>query len=332
MKLGGDELVSAELAAGATVGPFSLGRQIGSDAHSNTWLATYSDGQARQLVALRLPFISLDPERFARRIVQQRDLLVALRHPGIARFYDAGIASNGQPYVAMQHVEGTPLIALCDRLRLGIRERLELFQQVLGVLQYAHSMLAIHRDLQPFNILLGDDHTILVRDFGVAALLSDDVAGETESATAPGGRGVSFNYASPEGVAGKPLGTGCDLYSAGMVLCELLTGAVPYHLKRQSRRGIAEEILNLDPAIPSLLVTEEAAALRATSAKLLTRQLRGDLDTIILKSLHKRPEGRYLTAEAMSQELRRYCRGESIRARNPGPWVRALRFLGRALG
>ena len=330
MKLGGDELVSAELAAGATVGPFSLGRQIGSDPHSTAWLATYSDGQARQLVALRLPFIPLDPERFARRVVQQRDVLVALRHPGIARFYDAGIASNGQPYVATQYVEGTPLIALCDRLRLGIRERLELFQQVLGVLQYAHSMLVIHRDLQPFNILLGEDRTILVRDFGVAALLSDEVGGETESAI--GGRGVSFNYASPEGVAGKPLGTGCDLYSAGMVLCELLTGAVPYHLKRQSRRGIAEEILNLDPVIPSLLVTEEAAALRATSAKLLTRQLRGDLDTIILKSLHKRPEGRYLTAEAMSQELRRYCRGESIRARYPGPWARALRFLGRALG
>ncbi|HEY4211284.1 MAG TPA: serine/threonine-protein kinase [Steroidobacteraceae bacterium] len=329
MSLGVEALTAVELAAGGTVGPYRLVRGLGSGLMSDVWLASHADERNARAIALKLPFVALDQERFLKCFARERLPLSGLTHPCIARVYDAGIAGS-RPYVAMEYVQGVPLPQYCDRMRLGIDSRLLLFDQVLEAVQHAHSMLVIHRDLKPSSLIVTSEGQVLVLDFGVGSLLIEGTA--VESQTVPlGGRALGPDYASPEQLAGKPLGIGGDLYSLGVILCELLAGARPYRLKRFSRRGMEEALLNLDPAIPSTLVTAESAALRGTSAKQLARTLRGDLDTIILKSIHKRAVGRYATVEALAQELRRFRRGEVLLARHVGPlqrmWTRASRKL-----
>ena len=320
--------VGAELTAGATVGPYRLVREIGHGGMSVVWLAMRADEQLKRSVALKLPFVSLNRGRLAQRFARERDILAALTHPQIARLYDAGISAEGQPYLAMEFVEGTPLLEHCDRLKLNIRARLALFEQVLSAVQYAHSHLVVHRDLKPSNILVTAQNHVMLLDFGIAKLLGEGVARETEL-TFFDGRALTPDYASPEQIAGQPLGTTTDIYSLGVVLYELLTGSRPYRLKRDSRGALEEAILDLDPVVPSRMITVAAAQLRGSPPLQLARILRGDLDTVLLKALGKQPESRYPTADAFAQELQRYSRGEPIQARAARPWYRARKFLGR---
>ena len=325
---GSDGPAASSEVAGATVGAYRLIREIGQGGMSVVWLATRTDEQIKRPVALKLPFAHVNRGKFAERFARERDILAGLTHPNIARLYDAGISPEGQPYLAMEYVEGTPLLQYCDQIQLGIHARLALFQQVLSAVQYAHSRLVIHRDLKPSNILVTAQDLVALLDFGIAKLLVDGSAQATEL-TLYGGRALTPGYASPEQIAGQTLGTSSDVYSLGVILYELLAGARPYRLKRDSRGALEEAILDSDPAAPSRTITAAAAATRSTSPKQLTRALRGDLDTIVLKSLAKRPDQRYLTADALAEELRRYFRGEPIHARASGRWYRARKFLAR---
>jgi serine/threonine-protein kinase len=317
-----------ELAPGTLIGPYRLIREIGHGGMSVVWLAMRTDEQLKREVALKLPLVALNRGRFARHFARERDILATLTHPQIARLYDAGISAEGQPYLAMEFIEGTPLLEYCDHRRLDIRARLTLFEQVLQAVQYAHSRLVVHRDLKPSNILVTAASHVALLDFGIAKLLSEGTARETEL-TIFGGRALTPDYASPEQIAGAPLGTTSDIYSLGVILYELLTGARPYLLKRDSRGALEDAILDADPGAPSRMISAEAAGLRNTSPRQLSRMTRGDLDTIVLKALAKRPEDRYPTADALLQEVQRYLRGEPIQARGVRPWYRLRKFLGR---
>ncbi len=312
----------------AVVGPYRLIREIGHGGMSVVWLATRTDGQLKRPVALKLPLVALSSTSRSAHFARERDILSALTHPQIARLYDAGISPEGQPYLAMEYVEGTPLLLYCDRLRLDIRARIELFEQVLRAVQYAHSHLVVHRDLKPSNILVTQQNHVALLDFGIAKLLTEGAARVSES-TVFDGRALTPDYASPEQIAGETLGTTSDIYSLGVVLYELLTGARPYRLKRNSLGALEDAILDLEPVAPSRMVSAEAAQFRGSSPRQLTRVLRGDLDTIVLKALAKRPEGRYPTVDALTQELQHYLRGEPIQARATGRWYRARKFLAR---
>ncbi len=320
--------VVAGLTEGATIGPYRLIREIGHGGMSVVWLATRADEQLKRSVALKLPFVALDRGRFAQRFARERDILAALTHPQIGRLYDAGISAEGQPYLAMEFVQGTPLLEHCDHLKLNIRARLSLFGQVLSAVQYAHSHLVVHRDLKPSNILVTAQNHVVLLDFGIAKLLGEGagVARETQL-TFFDGRALTPDYASPEQISGEALGTTSDIYSLGVVLYELLTGSRPYRLKRDSRGALEDAILDVEPVPPSRLITPAAADLRGAPPRQLARTLRGDLDTILLKALGKRPEDRYPTADAFAQELQRYSRGEPIQARAARPWYRARKFL-----
>lgn len=320
--------VPVELTAGSTVGPYRLIRQIGQGGMSVVWLATRTDEQLKRSVALKLPFAPLSRGKFAKRFARERDILASLTHPQIARLYDAGVGTDGQPYLAMEYVEGTPLLDHCDRHDLDIRARLSLFEQVLSAVQFAHSHLVVHRDLKPSNILVSDANRVMLLDFGIAKLLSDGTASETEL-TVFGGRAMTPDYASPEQIAGESLGTTSDIYSLGVILYELLTGSRPYRLKRDSRGALEEAILESDPVVPSRAISPAAAQNRHCGPAQLSRLLRGDLDTIILKALGKRPESRYPTADALAQELQRYSRGDPIEARAARPLYRVRKFLVR---
>src|SRR5882724_6729331 len=249
--------------AGTVVGPYRLIREIGHGGMSSVWLAERCDGQLKREVALKLPLIG--PRMHVERFMRERDILAALTHPNIARLYDAGISDSGQPYLAMEYVAGTALTQSCDERRLTVLERLRVFVQVLEAVQFAHAKLIIHRDLKPSNALVTPQGRFVLLDFGIGKLLTDGVPHETPL-TQISGRAMTPDYASPEQIAGQVLGTASDIYSLGVILFELMTGARPYRLKRDSPAALEEAILSEDVRRPSQCqISAETAAKRGTS-------------------------------------------------------------------
>jgi serine/threonine protein kinase len=317
------------LAIDAVVGPYRLLRELGRGGMGSVWLAERTDGTLKRQVALKLPHSALPQRQLAERFARERDILAALSHPHIARLYDAGVTEDGRPYLALEYVEGEAINAYCDRLRLNVRARLELFLQVLAALQYAHGQLVVHRDLKPTNILVTAAGEVKLLDFGIAKLLTDGQAHETEL-TQVGGRALTPQYASPEQILGQPIATASDVYALGVVLYELLTGSLPYRLKRDSRGALEDAILSADPTRPSQTeVLAGNATVRASTTRKLATTLRGDLDTIILQALKKNAGERYATAQLFAEDLRRYLSGEAVLARPDSAWYRTHKFIRR---
>src|SRR5262249_55247494 len=216
-----------------------------------------------------------------------------------------------------------------DHERLPVGRRLDLFLQVLAAVQYAHRNLIVHRDLKPSNILVTPDAQVRLLDFGIAKLLLEGKAGETEL-TRLGGRALTPDYASPEQMLGQPVTTASDVYSLGVVLYELLCGSRPYRLKRDSPAALEEAVLAGDAVAPSRSAISEAIAqARATGRRKLVRSLAGDLDTVALKALKKDPSERYPTADALAQDIERCFAGEPVLAQPDSTWYRTRKFLWR---
>ncbi|HUL47999.1 MAG TPA: protein kinase [Steroidobacteraceae bacterium] len=320
---------TSALTAGERLGPYELIRPLGAGGMAEVWLARRADGAFEREVALKLPLHTPLRSDLDQRFAREREILASLNHPNIALLFDAGFAANGQPYLALEYVVGTPLTVYCDEHRLAIRARLELFQQVLRAVQYAHTHLVIHRDLKPSNILVTEDGQVELLDFGIAKLLSEGEAKETEL-TRVGGRALTPDYAAPEQIAGAPITTAADVYALGVMLYVLLTGQRPYYLKRESRAALEEAILQAEPPAPSRAVGDpQAAQLRASTPKKLARMLKGDLDTIALKALKKLPGERYATADAFAEDISRYLRGDVVLAQRDSIAYRVRKFAQR---
>jgi eukaryotic-like serine/threonine-protein kinase len=315
------------LKPGAIVGPYRLLHEIGHGGMSSVWLAERSDGQLKREVALKLPYIG--PRMHVESFLRERDMLAALTHPQIARLYDAGISEAGQPYLAMEYVEGTVLLRHCDERHLTIGERLRLFLQVLEAMQFAHARLIIHRDLKPSNILVTPQGRVTLLDFGIGKLLTDGAAHATHLTQAPG-RALTPDYASPEQIAGESLGAASDIYSLGVIVYELLTGSRPYRLKRESQAALEEAILTEDLRRPSQAeFSAESATARGTSVRALARALAGDLDIIVLKALKRNPCERYASVTAFAQDISNHLHSLPVSARPDSYWYRVGRFVTR---
>ncbi|HTT11260.1 MAG TPA: protein kinase [Burkholderiaceae bacterium] len=316
--------------SGRIIGPYRLLRELGRGGMGRVWLAERTDGLVKRPVALKLPHPGLAARGFAERLARERDILAALSHPHIARLYDAGITADGQPFIALEYIEGRTIIEDCDAGRRSVRERIELFLQVLEAVQYAHAHLVIHRDLKPSNVLVDAQAQVRLLDFGVAKLLVHG-HGEPTELTLDAGRALTPEYASPEQILGRTLGTASDVYSLGILLYQLLAGRRPYELARQHQASLELAILNVDVPRPSAAIAKEpeAAAARGATAPLLARTLRGDLDTIVLKALKASPEERYETAAALSADLQRYLDGEPVQARPDSRLYVLRKFVAR---
>jgi WD40 repeat protein/tRNA A-37 threonylcarbamoyl transferase component Bud32 len=314
---------------GRRFGPYRVLSQLGEGGMGTVWLAERVDGLFTRRVALKLLHPALMGRVMTERVAREREILASLNHPNIAQLFDAGFAEDGQPYLALEYVSGTPLDQYCDEHRLTVHERLTLFRQVLGAVQYAHAHLVIHRDLKPSNILVSEDGQAHLLDFGIAKLLIQGEAKETQL-TQFGGRALTPDYAAPEQIVGAPITTAADVYALGVMLYELLTGERPYRLKRDSRGALEEAILQAEPVAPSRLsIGKAAASRRGTTAKKLTRSLKGDLDTIASKALKKSPSERYPTANAFGEDIARFLSGEVVLAQPDSVAYRVRKFVGR---
>ena len=309
------------------VGPYNLLRELGSGGMGSVWLAERSDGLLKRPVALKLPHAGQPDLTFLERFNRERDILATLTHPNIARLYDAGLAEGGRPFIALEYIDGLTLTAYCDREKLPVSRRLEVFLAVLAAVQYAHAHMVLHRDLKPGNILVTAAGDVKLLDFGIAKLMTPGETRATEL-TEAGGRALTLDYASPEQVSGQPMSTASDVYSLGIVLFELLCGARPYAPKRDSKGALEEAILTAPAGRPSQSAADETrAGARSTTPRKLAALLKGDLDTIVAKALKKSPADRYATADAFAQDIGRYLRGEPVLAQPESALYRARKFV-----
>ena len=329
---------SAELAtradpplAGRRFGPYRVVRLLGQGGMGSVWLAERADGLFDRQVALKLVHSGpLAGRALVERFARERSILGALDHPNIASLLDAGISADGQPYLALEYVDGETLNAYCDTRRLGLPQRVGLVLQVLSALQHAHQNLVIHRDIKPANILVTASGRVRLLDFGIAKLMTGDEPVPETELTQMAGRALTPEYASPEQVAGRAVSTASDVYSVGVVLYGLLCGCRPYAPSRDSRAALEDAILSMPPLRPSQQrMADDAAQLRSSTPRKLAQALAGDLDTIVLKALKKDPAERYASADAMAQDLQRYLDGQPVLARPDSAGYRLRKFVGR---
>jgi serine/threonine protein kinase/Tfp pilus assembly protein PilF len=304
------------LEPGDRIGPYQLERTLGSGGMAEVWLAQRSDGAFKREVALKIPASGEGRRDLADRFTVERDILAALEHPNIARFYDAGVGRDGRPYLVLEYVPGKNLLKWADEHMLGVRRRIELFLQVLQAVQYAHDNGVLHRDIKPSNVLVKDEGQVRLLDFGVAKLLEHS---PQWSVTQVHGRMLTPEYASPEQIKGEEPQRTSDVYSLGVMLYELLCGARP------TRAG--ESASSQDP--PSTRIDEPAATVRAATVVRLAHQLRGDIDAITLKALAPEPSQRYQTALAFAHDLQHYLGSRPVKARPDTLAYRLGKFIQR---
>ncbi|MES2859398.1 MAG: serine/threonine-protein kinase [Pseudomonadota bacterium] len=313
---------------GARIGPYRLDRLIGEGGMGQVWLAMRADGLYERRVALKLLRPGLADPRLRQRFDREREILARFAHPFIARLLDAGFDRTGQPYLALEYVDGEPITTYCQSRQLGIPARLDLFRQVCEAVSHAHANLIVHRDLKPSNIMVTPAGHVRLLDFGIAKLLDAEPLPVEQTRT--GVRTFTLHYAAPEQIRGEPVTTMTDVYSLGVVLYELLTGSKPYRLKRQTDAEWEEAILAGEPMRPSQAAARsEADVARPYTPARLCRELAGDIDNIVLKALGKRPDQRYVSAEALSQDLLSYLRGRPVLARGEALGYRARKYLNR---
>lgn len=314
------------------IGPYEILEELGSGGMGTVYLARRRDAGLERQVALKvIRGAYRGPEARGRFAAEQR-ILSRMEHPNVARLYDVGLHDDGSPFFVMEYVDGVPIDTYADQNRLSVLERLELVAQVTDALSYAHQNLVVHRDVKPRNILVTQEGTAKLLDFGVAKILEAEAAKGADPLTRPDGQLLTPEYASPEQVRGDDVTTASDVYAAGVLLYEVLTGSRPYEFTSRSPAFVEKVVTERDPRMPSAVAAEaskEVAAYRSTTPVRLSRALLGDLDAILLQALRKEPELRYGSSQALAADIDRFMRRQPVDARPPTWRYRAGRFVSR---
>jgi eukaryotic-like serine/threonine-protein kinase len=327
---------------GTVIGPYKLLQQIGDGGFGVVFMARQSQPLQRT-VALKVIKPGMDTREVIARFEAERQALAMMDHPNIARVFDAGTTDSGRPFFVMELVKGVPITEYCDQCNLTARERLELFLSVCRAIQHAHQKGVIHRDLKPSNVMvtMHDDKPVSkVIDFGVSKALSHQLTEKTLF-TAYGQMIGTPMYMSPEQaqMSGLDVDTRSDIYSLGVLLYELVTGATPFdevRFKRadfdEMRRLIREE----EPLRPSVRVCTLRGDLLTTIAdqrkiepRMLSESLRGEVDWIVMKAMEKDRNRRYESANSMAADIERYLNDEPVEACPPSAMYRFRKFARR---
>jgi serine/threonine protein kinase/Tfp pilus assembly protein PilF len=299
-------------------GPYRLLRVLGEGGMGVVWLAQRQD--AGNLVAIKfLPHAALSPAR-RERFTHEIKTLGKLKHPFIARLYDAGSLADGTPWFVMEYVEGVRFTDHCREKKLNVEDRLRLFRSACEAVQYAHGQEIIHRDLKPSNILVDDSGSPRLLDFGIARELRGLQTPAEQ--TQPGLRFMSPDYAAPEWIREGDVGFYTDVYSLGVILYEILSGQLPFDRSQAN----ADAQIFADAIAPS---TATRRGPQANLAPQLSKAAWADLDVLCLKAVHKDARQRYSSAEALIRDINHYLEGEPLEARPDSVRYRTTKFVSR---
>jgi len=324
------------------IGNYRLLQKIGDGGMGLVYEAEQQQ-PVRRKVALKVIKLGMDTEQVVARFESERQALALMDHPNIARVFDAGATEQGRPFFAMEFVQGQPISEYCDKRRLSIRDRLELFIHVCEGVHHAHQKGIIHRDIKPTNVLVRDQDDKPVPkiiDFGISKATASQRLSDKTVFTEMGQLVGTPEYMSPEQaeMGGTDIDTRTDVYLLGVMLYELLTGEQPFDAAELRRTGLNEfrrKVIEVDPPRPSTRVVgtgdhpAEVAGNRNTMLRQLQRRLRGDLDWITMKALEKDRARRYPSASELAQDIRRYLDTEPVMARPPSNLYRWRKFARR---
>ena len=314
---------------GRRVGVYRLEEEVGRGGMGVVYRARRDDGEFDQTVAIKLIKRGMDTDAILRRFRRERQITAALNHPNIAYFFGGGSTEDGLPFFVMEYISGLPLYDYCDKGRLTIRERLQIFRQVCWAVQAAHDIKVIHRDLKPSNVMVTDAGKPKLLDFGIAKVLDPDLGGTDHEPTATQLRVMTPEYASPEQISGGEILPASDIYSLGVMLYELLTGHRPYSFSRIAPQDAARVIRETMPTNPSVAVTgsndlvpvagekgslEGVLFARDSTAESLKRELAGPLDRIVLKAMRKDRSDRYRTAAEFADDISNFLEHRPVMA------------------
>ena len=344
--LGVEEGARFRLLPSRRVGPYEILEELALGGMGAVYRAVRADGEYKQQVALKIVRADFGADSTAKRFRNERQILASLDHHNIAKILDGGTTADGLPYFVMEFIDGLPITDYCDRHKLTIDARLTIFRTVCSAVHHAHQHLVIHRDLKPSNILVLEDGSPKLLDFGIAKVLNPETSNQNWLATQTGLRCMTPAYASPEQARGKSVSRETDVYSLGVVLYELLTGHRPYRLTQNSPAEIERAICEQEPEAPSTVIrrvendtspdgkpitkTPELVSLtRGGEPDKLRRRLRGDLDNIVLKSLQKEPKCRYGSVAEFSQDIDRHLQHQTVKARPRTFAYRVSKFVRR---
>lgn len=333
------EIDSDGFEPGRRIDRYEVVRLLGRGGQGSVYLAQRSDGVFDKQVAVKVVKRGMVTEEVLARFRDERQILADLEHPNIAGILDGGVSDDGLPFLVMELVEGEPIDDYCDRRSLTVQDRLRLFITVCEAVHYAHRNLIIHRDLKPGNVLVADDGTVKLLDFGIARVMEPHGSGFQAMTQAAIPR-LTPEYAAPEQVLGTAMTTATDVYAMGVVLYELLTGLRPYEIGSRTLMAVQKVVSGVDPILPSRAVEEaglsaanssedSVAAQRGMTFTGLRDTLRGDVDAILMKALEKEPENRYRSAADLMRDIERYLAGRTVEARPHTRWYRATKFVRR---
>jgi len=323
------------------IGPYRLLQKVGEGGMGEVWEAEQEKPVCRR-VALKLIKWGMDTRQVVARFESERQALALMDHPGIAKVFDAGATETGRPYFVMEYVKGVPINRYCDAHRLTTEERLELFMRVCEGVQHAHQKAIIHRDLKPSNVLVTEQdgkRQPKIIDFGVAKATAQKLTEKTLF-TELGVLIGTPEYMSPEQaeLTGEDVDTRTDVYSLGVILYELLVGALPFdpkELRSSGLEGIRKKIREEEPHRPSTRLSTlgdaatDSARARRVDQPTLRRELRGDLDWITMRALEKDRPRRYGSPMELAADIGRHLAHEPVQASPPSTAYRAGKFVRR---
>jgi len=304
---------AARSAIGELVGQYRLTELIGKGGMGSVYRGERTDEAFEKSVAVKLIDAGFYSADLIAHFRAERQILANLEHPNIARLLDGGARADGSPYLIMEYVEGISPNDYSSQHNLTIAQRLQLFRRICAAVHYAHQNMVIHRDLKPSNILVIEDGTPKLLDFGIAKVLRPAASTPGDALTQPGMLKMTARYASPEQIRGETVTTASDIYSLGVILYELLTGHSPYGDVDRPAHQIMAAVCDEEPPRPSMWVPK----------------LRGDLDKIMQRALRKMPAERYASVDQFSEDILRHLEGLPVLARGDAPLYLAAKFIRR---
>jgi len=327
-----------ETAPPERIGPYRILRRIGRGGMGEVLLAERADGLFEQRVAIKLLRRGMATDDVLARFARERRILARLAHPHIARLLDGGATDDGRPYFVMELVEGEPITAYCRSRSAPVSERLRLLLDACDAVAAAHRSLVVHRDLKPSNVLVTAGGDVKLLDFGIAKVLRPDDTGEAgdgDAETHTDLRLLTPAYAAPEQILGEPVTAATDVWALGALAYELLAGTLPQKRETRSPAALAAAAASDIVERPSQRVATEpldripVAQPAEADRRRLQRQLRGDLDNVLLMALRREPERRYGSVSALAGDFRRHREGRPVKARPDTLGYRAGKFVRR---